>query len=153
MELMLLRFSGGDESTLGLIFEDDPPNVADFICYSLEDQFNEPKVPRETRIPPGRYEIKLRTEGGMHGRYGNRFSWHKGMLWLQDVPDFEWVYIHVGNDDDDSEGCILVGDGQRTNVTERGNVTTSVAAYTRLYNKIVTALETEQVFINVEEFS
>lgn len=125
-----------------------------FICYVLEDQFNEPKVPGETRIPPGRYQIKLRTEGGMHERYGNRFDFHKGMIWLQDVPDFTFIYIHVGNKDDDSEGCLLVGDGQISNVVERGQVTSSVVAYTRLYKTIVDALDAEeQVWITVESYA
>jgi hypothetical protein len=29
------------------------------------------------------------------------------MLELQDVEGFEYIYIHPGNDDDDTEGCIL----------------------------------------------
>lgn len=146
MELILKRFSGADESTLGLIFVEEK-----FFCYSLEDQFNEPKVPGETRIPPGKYQIMLRTEGGMHQRYGNRFPWHKGMLWLQDVPDFTFIYLHTGNNDDHSEGCILTGDGQVQNVTERGQVTSSVAAYRRLYEVITEALLQEEVWITIYE--
>lgn len=144
MELILKRFSGADESTLGLIFVEEK-----FFCYSLEDQFNEPKVPGETRIPAGKYQIMLRTDGGMHKRYGDRFDWHKGMLWLQMVPNFTFIYMHVGNKDDDSEGCILTGDGQMQNVTERGQVTSSVAAYTRLYEVIVEALSHEEVWIKI----
>jgi hypothetical protein len=135
MELILKRFSGADESTLGLVFVEEK-----FFCYSLEDQHNEPKIPGETRIPAGRYQIKLRTDGGMNHRYGKRFSFHKGMLWLQDVPGFTFIYMHVGNKDDDSEGCILTGDGQMQNVTERGQVTSSVAAYTRLYEAVTDVL-------------
>ena len=146
MDLKQKRFSGGDESTLGLIFVEER-----FFCYSLEDQFNEPKVPGETRIPAGRYQIILRTEGGMFGRYAARFPWHRGMLWLQDVPDFKFIYIHVGNKDDDSEGCILIGDGQIQNVTERGQVTSSVAAYRRLYEVITEALLSEEVWITIYE--
>ncbi len=135
MELILKRFSGADESTLGLVFVEEK-----FFCYALEDQHNEPKIPGETRIPAGRYQIKLRDEGGMITRYKKRFSWHGGMLWLQDVPGFRFIYLHVGNKDDDSDGCILVGDGQVQNVTERGQVTSSVAAYRRLYEVITEVL-------------
>jgi len=152
MELLNRRISSGDEATLGTMFE--VSNQPAFICYVLEDQFNEPKIKGETRIPPGRYQIKLRTEGGMTVRYGNRFDFHKGMLWLQDVPDFQFIYIHVGNKDDDSEGCLLVGDGQVSNVIERGQVTSSVVAYTRLYKTIVDALDAEeQVWITVEDYA
>ena len=146
MDLILKRFSGAEESTLGLIFVEDG-----FYCYSLEDQWNEPKVPGETRIPAGRYQIILRTDGGMHSRYTDRFDFHRGMLWLQDVPEFTFIYIHTGNNDDHSEGCILTGDGQVQNITERGQVTSSVSAYTRLYKVITEALLREEVWITVED--
>lgn len=154
MELLNRRISSGDEATLGTLFDITDSKPIRFLCYVLEDQFNEPKVPRETRIPPGHYQIKLRTEGGMYQRYGKRFQWHKGMLWLQNVPDFQFIYIHVGNKDDDSEGCLLVGDGQISNVVERGQVTSSVTAYRRLYGHITKALESgEEVWIEVEDFA
>lgn len=162
MELELLRISSGEEATLGVLFEleglnNDPlGDLAQrtFQCYTLEDQHNEPKIPGETRIPAGRYQIKLRDEGGMIVRYKQRFPWHKGMLWLQDVLGFQYIYIHVGNKDDDSEGCILVGDGQVSNVKERGQVTSSVAAYRRLYNRILPVLETDgEVYITIEDYA
>ncbi len=146
MDLTLHRFSGATESTLGLMFVEDR-----FACYSLEDQWNMPKVPGETRIPPGKYQIILRTEGGMNERYKDRFDFHKGMLWLQDVPEFTFIYIHTGNNDDHSEGCILVGDGQVQNITERGQVTSSVAAYTRLYKVITEALLREEVWLEIKD--
>lgn len=154
MELLNRRISSGNEATLGTLFDMTNFNQPiKFLCYVLEDQFNEPKIPGETRIPPGKYQIKLRTEGGMHKRYGDRFNFHKGMLWLQDVPGFTFIYIHVGNNDDHSEGCLLVGDGQVSNVVERGQVTNSVTAYRRLYEKIVKALSNEEVWIEIEDFA
>ena len=150
MDITLVRFSSGVESTLGLLFVNGR-----FFCYTLEDQYNEVKVPGETCIPPGSYEIQLREEGGMYPRYKSRFSpWHRGMLWLQDVPGFEYIYIHVGNKDDDSEGCILVGDGQVSNsiLVGDGQVTSSVSAYKRLYEEILDAMEfNETVTIEVIE--
>jgi len=161
MELMSKRFSSGEESTLsGLFIEGKfshyapPGSEREFICFLLEDQYQVLKVPEETRIPEGRYQIKLRTEGGMHSRYTDRFSFHRGMLWLQDVPDFEWIYIHTGNTDDHSEGCLLTGDGAMQNVTEDGRVVSSVAAYTRLYEKVVAAiLGGEEVWITIADFA
>lgn len=153
MELKLLRISSGVEATLGNLFDTEPSRapLLTFLCYTLEDQYNEPKIPGETRIPAGRYEIKLRTEGGMHQRYGQRFDFHRGMLHLQDVPGFTFIYIHVGNKDDDSEGCILVGDGQISNVVERGQVTSSVLAYKRLYEAIHAELKEYVVWITIED--
>ncbi len=151
MELLLTRISSGDEATLGNLFDTIGTDDLAFLCYTLEDQYNEPKVPGETRIPAGRYEVKLRTEGGMHQRYGRRFDYHRGMLWLQDVPGFTFIYIHVGNKDDDSEGCILVGDGQISNIVERGQVTSSVLAYRRLYETILGVLSEDTVWITIED--
>lgn len=153
MELLLSRFSGEDESTLGLLFAVSEIGFKRFLCFTLEDQFNDPKVPGETRIPEGRYKIELRTEGGMHERYSDRFgSLHKGMLWLQDVPDFTFVYIHYGNYDDETEGCILVGDGAQSNLIEDGMVTSSVAAYKRLYREIVGAVA-DGLWLDVKEMN
>jgi hypothetical protein len=120
----------------------------------LEDQFNEPKIPGETRIPAGRYKIELRTEGGMTKRYAERFpDLHKGMLWLQDVPGFEYIYIHTGNNDDHSDGCLIVGDTQSQNITARGEVGGSVSAYRRLYKEILEAMASGDVFITIEDFA
>jgi hypothetical protein len=156
MELLLQRFSTGDESTLGIMHAiGDFDEHRRFLCFSMEDQPNEPKVPGETRIPAGRYEIKLRTEGGMNKRYKKKFgSDHFGMLWLQDVPDFEWVYIHYGNYHGDTEGCILTGDGCQSNVLEDGMVMSSIAAYTRLYDEISSSIlmDFDKVWITIEDF-
>jgi hypothetical protein len=152
MDLLVQRISSGDEATLGIMH--DVTTSPEFQCYVLEDQHNEPKIPGETRIPAGRYQIKLRDEGGMVVRYKARFPWHQGMLWLQDVPGFQFIYIHVGNKDDDSDGCLLVGDGQVSNVVERGQVTGSVTAYKRLYTRIVDALgNDEKVWIYIENYA
>lgn len=146
MEIKIIRFSSNEDATLGLLYVDSK-----FYCYTLEDQHQKVKVKGETRIPPGDYDLELRDEGGMTKRYADRFDFHAGMLWLRNVPEFEYIYIHVGNNDDHSEGCILVGDGQVQNVTERGQVTSSVAAYTRLYHDILKALALESVHVVIED--
>lgn len=157
MELLLQRFSTGDESTLGLMYRghySDPDNMPEFRCFTMEDQPNEPKVPGETRIPAGRYQIKQRIIGGMNKRYARKFDWHRGMLWLQDVPYFTFVYIHYGNYDDDTDGCILVGDGCQSNVLEDGMVMSSVAAYTRLAKEIYAAMDAgEEVWIKIQDYA
>jgi len=164
MELLLQRISTGDESTLGILFRSDDtyvPTHQSFRCFTMEDQPNEPKVPGETRIPAGSYQIELRTEGGMHNRYSDKFEWHRGMLWLQDVPGFTWVYLHYGNYEKDTDGCILTGDGAQSNVLEDGMVMSSVAAYTRLYAEIIDAMQFHdggpdagaEVWITIEDFA
>ncbi len=153
MELLVRRSSTGDESTLGEMHRTDYVGPQ-FRGYTMEDQPNEPKVKGETRIPAGRYQIKLREEGGMHGRYSKKFDWHRGMLWLQDVPDFTWVYLHYGNYEKDTDGCILVGDGAQSNVIEDGMVQSSVACYTRIAKEIYAAMDAgEEVWITVEDYA
>lgn len=125
----LKRFHSGKDATLGMITREGGM----FVCFTLEDEYREIKVPGETRIPAGNYQIKLRNEGGLATKYFARFpEWHKGMLHLQNVPGFEWVYLHIGNTDKHSEGCPLVGN--TATWTETGGVLgNSEAAYKRLY--------------------
>lgn len=118
-----------------------------FACFTLEDQRQPEKVKDETRIPAGLYQIKLRADGGMHEKYKERFSDHRGMLWLQDVPGFEWIYIHIGNNDDQTSGCILVGDQAMVGF----ELAQSVQAYRRIYGLVSNAiLSGEPVDILVE---
>jgi hypothetical protein len=114
-------------------------------CETLEDERREIKVKAETAIPDGQYEIKLRTEGGLHGKYSQKYPFHKGMLWLQNVPNFEYIYIHTGNTDDHTEGCILVG-----MVKTQDGIGRSVEAYTNIYPQIADAIgRGEKVMIEV----
>jgi hypothetical protein len=141
MKLEVQRFSSESNSTLGILF--DVTDKPKFLCYTLEDEFREIKVNGETRIPAGTYNITLRTKGGFNQRYTEKFGsdFNKGMLWVRDVPGFEYILIHIGNDDDDSEGCLLVGDSQNQNITKKGFIGSSTDAYKRIYPPIADALE------------
>jgi len=141
MKLEVLRFSSQKDSTIGLLF-DVTDGDRNFMSYTLEDEHRDVKVMHETRIPAGTYDITLRTVGGFHARYSQRFGdMHKGMLWVRNVPNFEYILIHAGNDDDDTSGCLLVGDTQTQNVTSDGFVGSSVNAYKRIYKPIAEAIE------------
>lgn len=133
MELILKRFSSTHDSTCGLLFVNN-----EFFCYTLEDQPQEVKVAGETCIPRGTYEIKFRDAGGMNERYKKKYKGHIGMLHLQDVEGFEWIYIHPGNTDDHTEGCILTGFGTQKNGDH--TVQRSVEAYEELYQIIKMAI-------------
>ena len=143
LNLHLLRTASGKESTLGSLYRVHASGVFQFLCFTLEDQHQfGPKVPRETRIPAGSYEIKLRppTQGNVNKKYAKRFNNHHGMLWLQDVPEFEWIYIHCGNTDDHTEGCLLVG--ETVGMQKNGTLTIgqSAKAYEKVYSLVSTAL-------------
>ena len=147
MKLQVLRFSSESDSTSGLLF--DITEGVKFLAYTLEDEKRDEKVMSETRIPAGTYEVKLRTEGGHHNKYSSRYgSMHKGMLWLQDVPNFKWILIHCGNTDEHTAGCLLVGDSQENNqIKENGFIGSSSNAYKRIYPSIAEAIENEKVTI------
>ena len=131
--LEVLRYSSGADSTLGLLSEVGLEG-REFLAYTLEDEWREEKVSAETRIPEGTYDIKLRTTGGFHSRYANKFGdWHKGMLHVQDVPGFEYILIHTGNTDEHTMGCLLVADTSQQNITKEGFIGASTSAYKRIY--------------------
>lgn len=147
MKINVKRYSASNESTLGLLYIDGK-----FACYTLEDEYRNVKLKGETRIKEGEYEIKFRKEGGHHAEYGKKFPQiHKGMLELQNVPEFQYILIHIGNTDKDTDGCILVGDAVNNNKLVKGNITQSTIAYQRIYTPIAKALEAGQkVTIKIE---
>ena len=152
MKLHLLRFSSGERDTLGILYvfnEDD--GTRDALAFTLEDEHRDIKVKGETRIPAGVYDVRLRTVGGHHARYGKRFDDHRGMLHLQDVPNFKYVLIHIGNDEDDTAGCILVGDSASM-VGSKRSIQGSTKAYRRVYAKCVDAAESGNLTITVMDF-
>lgn len=129
--ITLRRLTLTERSTIGRM------NVFGTEVWTLEDTRREHKVFGETRIPAGRYRLELRNEGGMTARYAARFpDMHRGMVWLQDVPMFDYVYIHIGNGPEHTEGCILVGLGRDTDW-----IVSSAAAYRRIYPEIVEAID------------
>lgn len=153
-ELELLRFSTGTDSTSGALFLVDG-DKKEFMCYTLEDEHRDEKVMHETRIPAGRYRITLRTVGGFHNRYKSRYNFHKGMLWLRDVPGFEYILIHAGNTDEHTSGCIIVGDNQKNNqVFPDGFIGSSRVAYSRVYQETLRRMnDSGEININIINYA
>jgi len=140
MKLEVLRFSSQADDTLGMLF--DVTNGRKFLAFTIEDEFRLEKVKGETRVPAGTYKIKLRKEGGFHGKYVAKYgAMHKGMLHVQDVPGFEFILIHTGNTDEHTDGCLLVGNTSQQNVTKSGFIGESGDAYMRIYPPIAAVLE------------
>ena len=149
MRLSLERFGYGSDSTLGRLTLDGMEHV----CYTIEDERRDVKVAGETCIPVGVYEIQLRTEGGLTQKYAARFpELHRGMLWLQNVPDFQFVYLHIGNDDDDTEGCPLTVTTPFVDASGEFTGGGSKDAYVKVYGMIVAAMDAgEDVVLAVSE--
>ena len=149
MKYEVLRVSSQKDSTSGLLFEVNNGKRT-FLCYTLEDEQRDVKVWGETRIPAGTYKLGLRTEGGFHTKYISKFGadFHKGMIWVLDVPGFEYILWHIGNTDENTAGCLLLGDSQESNLVKKdGFVGSSTNAYKLVYPRVLAAIQSG---LNVE---
>lgn len=97
--------------------------------FIVEDEIRDKKIRGETAIPYGRYLLGCR----FSPKFSKEFYWsdrtkrlitarefssglfnNQGyvpheLLWLLNIPNFEYVLIHWGNTDDDTDGCLIVG--------------------------------------------
>lgn len=144
MKITVERFASDSDATLSLISIDGR-----FECFGLEDEYRAEKVASETRIPAGTYRVGLRDAGGMTKRYAEKFpDLHRGMLHVLDVPGFEWIYFHIGNTDQHTAGCIIVGTGATAQPAEK-RLLSSTDAYRRLYSKVVEAADKGRLSVEV----
>ena len=142
MKLEVLRISSQEDSTSGILF-DVVNGKRKFLCYTLEDEQRDVKVWGETRIPAGRYKLSLRKEGGFHTRYNAKYgAMHKGMIWVKNVPGFEYILWHTGNTDEHTAGCLILGNTQTNNrIAKDGFIGNSVDAYKFVYPRVAAAIE------------
>jgi hypothetical protein len=139
MEVTVDRYISDRDTTLSRIRVDGV-----FCAYGLEDEHRVIKVAGETRVPAGRYQVKVRHEGKHYQQYQRLFpEWHRGTLHITNVPGFKWIMIHIGNTDEDTEGCLLVGSSVGRDMTLKG----SRDAYRRFYLKVIEAAELGELWI------
>lgn len=125
MLLEVIRYGFTETHTKGLLFIDGV-----FFCHTLEDKVRMKKVHSKTAIPTGEYRLLQRCEDTpLTFRYRNLFSWFNYHWQIQDVPGFDYIYIHIGNNNYDTDGCLLVGMGAGTDV-----ILNSQKAYTLVYD-------------------
>ena len=95
-ELQVTRTDYTDQSTIRQFDIEGKP-----FCYTLEDVVRPRgiKIKGETAIPAGRYRVR----NTLSAKFG------KVLPQIMDVPMFEGIRIHGGNDKDDTEGCLLLG--------------------------------------------
>lgn len=142
MRLDVRRQVTSARRTRGVIgIESTDPN-----CFTLEDAVRDAKIPGETAIPAGEYACRPREAGHLYGIYSPRWSWHRGMIHLQDVPNFDWIYIHAGVTVKHTEGCILVG---YQFDMQTGRLAKSRVAYADLYRSVVDALYRNELSIRL----
>jgi len=147
MKITVKRVATNADETYGLMTVD-----GELFCHTLEDAHHLVKIPDKTCIPAGEYKVGVRpvSDGKVNARYKKKFEvMHRGMLWLQDVPGFTWIYIHMGNTHKHTSGCILVA--AQCLIGEDGNIVVqrSESAYTRLYRHVIDAAESGDLTIEV----
>ena len=116
--------------------------------------YREVKIYGKKRIPNGKYKLGFRTEGGFHQKYLKKFGaeFHKGMIEIKDVPDFEFVLIHIGNKRKDTLACLLTG--MSNNANDIGFIGGSTEAYKKIYPEISKALFSgEEVWISYKNIN
>ena len=94
MHLRVIREPSTAAATLGILLIDGV-----FTCWTLEDVVRPVKIPGETAIPAGRYDVRL--------SLSQRFQ--KVLPEILAVPGFTGIRIHAGNTQADTAGCLLVG--------------------------------------------
>lgn len=137
MKIELFRIDNDQDSTTGYMKIDQQ-----FECFTLEDEKRLVKVPKETRIPAGTYRLGLRKVLSPKTKsYRENYDWFVWHIQVLDVPGFSYVYIHIGNTDDDTDACLLVGDS----VVNKGEIEdflgNSRQAFERFYKKVYPLLE------------
>lgn len=141
MKLLLRRTFKGPRYTIGKLFINGV-----YECDTLEDQdrgltsqmtleeIKAKKVYGVTAIPTGTYSIDMST---VSPKFKDR-AWakpYKGILpRLENVKGYEGVLIHVGNDQEATSGCILVGENRI-----KGKVINSTACFYALMTVLLKA--------------
>lgn len=129
--LLCKRLWYSDKSTISELFIGN-----EFQCAVLEDPVREVKIPGETAIPYGTYEIVL--------SYSDKFNLLLPLM--LNVPNYSGVRIHSGNIPQHTEGCPLTGTYD-PNVPDF--VSESRKAFSALFPKIKTAMEFGKVYWKV----
>lgn len=160
MNWLIQRYSDNGNSTQGLLFE-VVTGLTKPVWFShvLEDEHRDKKVLHETRIPAGRYELKIRKEDTPL-TIAHRTSYNKGHAkpWfvyhieIVGVPNFKDVYIHAGNKETHTSGCLLLNDTANNHMIEAGDMARSIQAVKRFYDKVYPHLEKgKQAFIDIRD--
>jgi hypothetical protein len=109
INILLKRTFKGENYTIGKLYVNGT-----YFCDTLEDKdrgltskddieyIKKIKVYGKTAIPAGLYRITIEAS----------IKFKRLLPYLHDVPGFSGILIHRGNDEDDTLGCILVGENK-----------------------------------------
>ena len=119
------RFIHKPDWTISRVYLEDK-----LFCFAIEDEYRTIKVKGETAIPDGVYKLGTRFSPKFSPEYNHE------MIWVKDVPNFEFILIHWGNTDDDTDGCLIVG-SKIGIIKGQDAVLSSRDTYLKLYTKVI----------------
>lgn len=137
MELYLRRYHSEPTNTLGFMYSVDRTVE----CYTLEDGHRDTKVYGETRIPAGRYRLRLQ-----HSPHFNQ-----EMIYLEAVPDYTSIMIHAGTKAKDTLGCILVADTSNLVYNAEDTIANSSICLKRIQPLIAAWIRKEPTYITITD--
>ena len=140
MNLVLDRFFKGPKYTVGHLYIDSK-----YFCDTIEDvdrglldsmslaEIQSKKVSSETAIPRGIYKVTLDVVSPKYSKRDFYIKVCNGKVpRLLNVKGFEGILIHAGNTEEDSAGCIILGENK-----VKGKVINSRATFEKFYNTLI----------------
>lgn len=144
MKILVDRKWKKDTYTIGNLYVNGK-----LFCNTLEDKdrgikksdslstIKSKKVYGETAIPTGKYAVVLNIASPKYAAVKWYWNLCKGMMpRLLNVPGFEGILMHPGNNPFDTYGCILVGKN-----TIKGQLTQSKDTFSKLYKLMKAAVD------------
>lgn len=162
--LRIKRFIFNTDNTISQLFVNDVKT-----CFGIEDEIRQVKVHGETAIPYGRYPLWYRQSP----KFSKYFYWSDSLnklikakdwanlprneqtlyrqhdlIWFQNIPEFQYVLLHWGNTDDDTEGCYIVGSSLGI-VKGQDAVLNSQNTYMKIYPSIYNEIRKGGQYVEV----
>lgn len=153
MNLLLQRLSDNGKNTIGSLHHKEVKKLLGFV---VEDTFHEIKVKAQTRIPAGFYELKInKAETPLTLKHRIAYgAWFKFHIEVTGIPNYSGVYFHAGNDEGDTEGCLLTNNTVSNHWVIEKPGSSSVDATRRLYALVYPLLESGQkAFLEIRDES
>lgn len=137
--LILQRTYDNGKTTQGTMVE-YLPATKKFIFegFTIEDEYRAVKLKGETRIWAKRYKLAIREElTELTKKYlaDTRLPFFERHIEIIGVSDFVGTYIHLGNHEGHTDGCVLIGDTIHNIDRYLKPLEESVIAYERFYKK------------------
>lgn len=145
LNLILKRSYRGEKYSIGHLYKKNDNGSLEYICDTIEDKdrgltdsmsvaaIKFKKIFSKTAIPTGTYEITMNVKSPKYSNF-KKYTWAKAydgyMPRLLNVKGYDGILIHVGNTENDSSGCLIVGYNK-----VKGKVINSTVAFGKLMNE------------------